>query len=304
MDRADDEMQRASLNRRAFIRQGTLFLAASSLGWNEVSGAIAAEDDRSKPKVRIGVVTDLHCADRPPARSRYYRETPAKLTEAAQQFRKKKIECVVELGDLIDSQGSLDTIKRNLKRISQQFAAIHAQHHYVLGNHCVYDLTKPEFLGIVGRERSFYSFDLGGYHFMILDACFRSDGVPYGRQNFRVTDTSISPEEVEWLRADLKRSPLKTIVFVHQQLDVDFLFGISNAPKIRKILEESGKVLAVFQGHLHQNFHSHIGGVHYVTLAAMVEGSGEENNAYAILDILPDDAIRITGFRKQKSYQW
>ena len=91
-------MQRASLNRRAFIRQGTLFLAASSLGWNEVSGAIAAEDDRSKPKVRIGVVTDLHCADRPPARSRYYRETPANLTEAAQQFRKKKIECVVELG--------------------------------------------------------------------------------------------------------------------------------------------------------------------------------------------------------------
>ena len=85
---------------------------------------------------------------------------------------------------------------------------------------------------------------------------------------------------------------------------MDFLFGISNAPKIRKILEESGKVLAVFQGHLHQNFHSHIGGVHYVTLAAMVEGSGEENNAYAILDILPDDAIRITGFRKQKSYQW
>ncbi len=40
----------------------------------------------------------------------------------------------------------------------------------------------------------------------------------------------------------------------------------------------------------------------YVTLSAMVEGSGEENNAYAILDVLRNNGIRITGFRKQKSY--
>ena len=32
--------------------------------------------------------------------------------------------------------------------------------------------------------------------------------------------------------------------------------------------------------------------------------SGTENNAYAVLDILPGDAIRITGFRKQESYGW
>ena len=301
MKRAD-QTQQASLNRRAFIRQGTLFLAASSLGWSEVPGAFAAEDDRSKPKVRIGLVTDLHYADKPPGRSRHYRETPTKLAEATQQFRKKKVECVVELGDLINSQGSVDTVKQNLKRISGEFAAIHGQHYYVLGNHCVYDLTKPEFLEIVGRERSFYSFDLGGYHFVILDACFRSDGVPYGKKNFRVTDTSIPPAEAEWLRADLKQTPHKVIVFVHQQLDVDFLFGITNAPNVRKILEESGKVLAVFQGHLHQNFHSDIGGIHYCTLMAMVEGSGPENNAFTVMDILPGDVIRIEGFRKQKSY--
>ena len=289
------------MNRRAFIRQGTLFLA-SSLGWNEVSGALEAEDHRSKPKLRIGLVTDLHYADKPAGRSRYYRETPTKLAEAAREFTKQKVDCVVELGDLIDSQGSVDTAKRNLKSISQQFVAIHAQHHYVLGNHCVYDLTKPEFLEIVGRDRSFYSFDLGGYHFVILDACFRSDGVPYGRRNFQVTDTSIPAAEADWLRADLKRTPHKTIVFVHQQLDVDFLFGITNAPQIRKILEQSGKVLAVFQGHLHRNFHNEIGGIHYCTLMAMVEGSGLGNNAFAVVDILPGDRIRIEGFRKQTSY--
>ena len=39
-------------------------------------------------------------------------------------------------------------------------------------------------------------------------------------------------------------------------------------------------------------------------MSAVVEGSGLENNAYAMLDILSGDAIRITGFRKQKSYRW
>ena len=40
------------------------------------------------------------------------------------------------------------------------------------------------------------------------------------------------------------------------------------------------------------------------TMSAVVEGSGPKNNAYAMMDILPGDAIRITGFRKQKSYEW
>ena len=97
---------------------------------------------------------------------------------------------------------------------------------------------------------------------------------------------------------------LKTIVFVHQQLDVDLLFGVSNAPKTPqdpgRIRQGAGRVPGASPPELPQK----MGGVHYVTLAAMVEGSGEENNAYAVMDILPEDTIRITGFRKQKSYQW
>ena len=38
-------------------------------------------------------------------------------------------------------------------------------------------------------------FDRGGFHFVVLDACFRSDGVPYGRKNFKWTDTKIPPAE-------------------------------------------------------------------------------------------------------------
>lgn len=296
MEKAD-LMPQTTFNRRAFLQQGTLFLAGSSLVGSEVSGFADA-----KPKIRIGLVTDLHYADKPPAGTRHYRETPAKLAEAAKQFDKEKPDLVVELGDLIDSADALDVEQGYLKRIVKDFRATPGPHHFVLGNHCVSALTKPEYLEIVGRKASFYSFDTNGVHFIVLDACFRSDGQPYGRKNFDWTDANIPTGEVEWLQADLKQTAHKTVVFIHQRLDVKPPLGIKNAPEVRKVLEKSGKVLAVLQGHDHKGGYQEIGGIHYMTLAAMVEGSGEENNAYAVMEILPNDAVRIKGFREQKSY--
>ena len=70
------------------------------------------------------------------------------------------------------------------------------------------------------------------------------------------------------------------------------------------MLEGSGQVLAVFQGHSHRNDHKEIAGVHYCTLVAMVEGSGAENSGYSTLEIRPDGMVTVTGFRKQKGYEW
>jgi hypothetical protein len=293
------EENSVQLGRRAFLKGGTLFLAGSALR----PGRLWAAADE-KPRLRIGLVTDLHHADKDSRGTRHYRETSAKLAEAARQFDKDKPGLVVELGDLIDSADSVEAEKGYLRQIAKQFAATPGQHHYVLGNHCVYSLTKPEFLDIVGQKASYYSFDASGYHFVILDACFRNDGQPYGRKNFQWTDSNIPPAEAEWLRADLAGTSLKTVVFVHQRLDVGPPMGIQNGPQIRKILEASGKVLAVMQGHHHQNDYKEIGGIHYCTLRAVIEGSGAENNAYAMLDLLPGDILRLAGFRKQKSYRW
>ncbi len=296
-------IERASLNRCAFIRQSTLTLAAAISLPRQASASDDAKDSPAKPKLRIGLVTDLHYAERTPALNRYYRETLAKFAEAANKFREEKTACVIELGDLIEVADSLDAEKGYLRRIVKEFKSIPGHRHYVLGNHCVTALTKPEFLEIVGQRKSYYSFNLAGYHFVILDACFRSDGQPYGRKNFNWTDANIPPAEIEWLRSDLKRTPNKSIVFVHQRLDVEPPLGVRSAAEVRKVLEESGKVLAVLQGHDHKGGHQQLGGIHYCTLAAMVEGSGPENNAYAVMDIMPGDMIRITGFRKQKSYE-
>ncbi len=286
------------LGRRAFVRGGTLVLAAAPLH----AGRVFANAEPSR--LRVGLLTDLHYADKAPVGTRHYRETLAKLEEAALQFERDKPTFLVELGDLIDAADSVELEQSYLKTINREFSMICRDRHYVLGNHCVDTLTKEEFLGDVGQENSYYSFERGGIQFVVLDSCFRGDGEPYGRKNFRWTDANVPPAEIEWLEAVLKAGDKPVIVFAHQRLDISSGHGVKNNAKIRKVLENSRRVLAVFQGHSHQNDLKEIGGIHYCTLVAMVEGSGAANNGYSLMDIASDGTIQLTGFRKQKSFDW
>jgi hypothetical protein len=290
------------LGRRAFLKGGTLLLAGSAA--TSADWLLAAANEEAKPILRIGLATDLHYADKPPGGTRHYPESLTKFAEAAKRFQQEKPDHIIALGDMIDTAASLETEKGYLKQVVKAFAPLPGKHHFVLGNHCVENLTKPEFLGLVGQEKSYYSFDAAGYHFVILDACFTRAGAPYGRRNFKWGDANIPPAEIQWLQADLQKTEHKTIVCVHQCLDLPPPYGIHNAVQICKLLQQSGKVLGVLQGHFHFGNYGEVLGVPYCTLQAVVEGSGPKNNAYAMLDILPGDVIRITGFRKQRSYRW
>lgn len=290
------------LGRRAFLKGGTLLLAGSAAASADWLLAAAKED--VKPLLRIGLATDLHYADKPRGGTRVYRESLTKFAEAAAKFQDEKPDLILCLGDAIDSAASLETEKGYLKRVVKEFAPLPGKHHFVLGNHCVENLAKPEFLGIIGQEKSYYSFDAADHHFVILDSCFTREGKPYGRRNFKPGDANIPPAELDWLRADLRKTELKTLVCAHQCLDLLPPYGVHNGPTVCKVLKESGKVLGVLQGHFHFGNYGEVLGIPYCTLQAIVEGSGVKNNAYAMLDILPKDVIRITGFRKQRSYQW
>ncbi len=176
------------LDRRTFLKNGVLVLSAAG-----VDPAVAmADEPQQSDALTFGLITDLHYADKPPAGSRHYRETPDKLAEAAAEFAKHDPSFVVELGDLIDAADTVDAELGYLKRINHDFSAIAANRHYVLGNHCVYTLTKDEFLGGVGQKDSYYSFDMDDFHFVVLDSCFRSDGKAYGRKNLRVDRSQYS----------------------------------------------------------------------------------------------------------------
>ncbi|MEW4490933.1 metallophosphoesterase [Thalassoglobus sp. JC818] len=286
------------LGRRAFLKHGTLVLTAASLRSPELIA------DEKVSALRVGLVTDLHYADKAPAGTRHYRETLGKLEEAGRKFEQDQPAFLVELGDLIDAADSVDVEQRYLKTVNKEFSAICNDRHYVLGNHCVDTLMKEEFLSGVEQEKSYYSFERGDIHFVVLDSCFRSDGQPYGRKNFQWTDANVPIAELEWLESDLKSTDKPVVVFAHQRLDVSNNHGVKNNAEVRRIFAGSDKVLAVFQGHSHQNDLKEIDGIHYCTLVAMVEGEGPENNGYSLIDIEPSGTIRLTGFRKQKSYDW
>lgn len=285
------------ISRRAFISNGALVLSAGvgapARGWLE-----------PKDSLCVGVVTDLHYADKAPAGTRHYRESRGKLAAAAKQFRSAPLDFLVELGDLIDAAKSPEVELGYLQTINREFAAICKQRHYVLGNHCVQTLKKSEFLTTVEQKKAYYSFDAKGFHFIVLDACFRHDGESYVRGNFKWTDTAIPASELRWLEADLGKTERPTIVFAHQRLDVVNNHGVKNAPVVRRLFEKSGHVRAVFQGHSHANDHKEIGGIHYCTMVAMVEGTGSSNNGFSVVRLQADGSIRIDGFVKQKDYKW
>jgi predicted MPP superfamily phosphohydrolase len=294
-----------SHSRRAFIRNGALLMAAASCANSREVLAEAVSADvgtAKKPLVRVGLVTDVHYADKDTAGNRYYRESLDKMRECVDRFNKNRVDLAVELGDYIDAAETVEEESEYLAKLDSEFKRFEGQRHYVLGNHCVWTLTKQQFLDRCGASESHYSFDRNGIHFAILDACFRSDGVAYGNRNYEWTDTEIPPSERDWLKGDLAATNNPTVAFVHQRLDVAGHYGVKSAPEVRKILEASEKVLAVFHGHNHVNDHNEVNGIHYCTLEAAIDGSGAENNAYGLLDVFEGGLLRVEGFREQSDH--
>jgi alkaline phosphatase len=299
------ESQMTRVSRRAFLGKGGLLICAAIVAPRQFARLEAAESASEKPSLRIGLITDIHYADKPASRTRYYRESLQKVREGIEWFNREKMDFLVELGDLIDAADSADGEAVYLRTIEREYARFKGQRHYVFGNHDAWSLTKKQFLENCGGRgrKEYYSFDHGNLHFVILDACYRSDGVAYGNRNFKWTDSDIPPAQIEWLKSDLKLTNKPTIIFVHQRLDVKNNYGVKSAALVRGILEKSNKVLAVFQGHSHKNDYHEINGIHYCTLCAVIEGEGEENNAYSELSIYPNGNLQVKGFRRQQSYQ-
>jgi alkaline phosphatase len=288
--------------RRDFLRQAAAGIGVVALGPFAAKGAAADSDSGGSP-FSFGLVTDVHYADAPARGSRHYRDSFAKLQEAIRTFNQRKVALLIELGDLIDAGPSRAKEIEHLQAINEVYRSFRGPRYYVLGNHCLHALTKEEFLAGCRAQipSSFYSFDHGGFHFVVLDANFKRDGTPYAAGNFSWTDCWIHPPQQQWLAEDLKRTgDRKTFVFLHQNLhDENDPHGVKNAPQVRRVLETAGNVVAVFQGHMHSGGYAKIGGIHYATLNAMVEGPTLKNNAYAIVSVDPSQRIALQGFGRQ-----
>ncbi len=277
------------MSRRLFLTQaGTWLLPAAC-------PALPAAAEQ--PLARIGLATDIHFADKPAAGAREYRASLSKLGEAVEIWNREKVDAAIELGDFVDSSPTAAQETADLRRILEVLGGLRAPRYFALGNHCVFTLTKKQFLEAWGAGQSWYSFSLNGYRGIVLDSAFSSDGRPYGGREFDWQDALLPPAQVEWLEAELRRSTLPSLVFLHHRLDSGDHYSVRNAAAVRKVLEASGRVAAVLQGHNHLNDYRRIGGIHYCTLKAMVDGPPPESSAYGTLELYAGSRMFLKGFR-------
>lgn len=278
------------------IRQGKSDLLRST--WLVVLAAVLLTLPAQSYATRFGIVTDCHYADPDPYPSdtRYTAHSLDKLGDCLTTMNDEEVDFLIELGDFIEGD--------YLEVIENKFQMFNGPTYHVLGNHDVHHMQMAQFLVNVtntGIDSSlnYYSFDVNRLHCIVLDANYRGDGNYYDKSDLLDWwETYVHPDELTWLEADLAATAKPTIVFIHQLLsgpDSDWMHHVRNAYNVRQILENSGKVLAVFQGHYHPGYCCKLtNGIHYYTLKAMVEDSWPSNNFYAIVEIQPCGNIAVT----------
>ncbi len=279
------------ITRRVFLHAaaGSLFAAAAPL--------------------RFGVVTDVHYADREPAGTRFYRQALSKMRACVDLMNSEKVDFFIELGDFKDQDvkpNEASTLEF-LRAVERVFAGFKGPRFHVLGNHDTDSITKQQFQSVVRNTgidpaRTWYSFDRGGCHFVVLDACFRKDMVAYSRGDYDWREANISPPQLDWLVKDLSASRRPTVVFSHQRLDEDKESGIGNRATVRKILEESGKIVLVMHGHIHTGDYQSIAGIPYYTQVASVEGDNPSDRTCTIVK-LDGGAVTLTAYGRAKRLQ-
>ena len=295
-----------NITRRDFLKRfGALVGFGSTASW-----ALGKDESGKEPPLfRCGVVTDTHYADREPKGTRYYRQSLKKLQECIDKMNTQDLEFLIELGDFKDERETrLESETLDfLREIESVFAGYRGHRYHVLGNHDLDSISKAQFQQVVNNtgippEKTWYSFDRGNLHCVVLDANFRNDGVPYDHGNFSWRDPNIPQEQLEWLRKDLGSTRKPILIFCHQLLTGVAPSSVINAGEVRAVLEDYGhKVLAAFHGHKHEGDHQEINGIHYYTHKAVVEGDGPENNAYSTVEVFRNGDIQITGYRQAES---
>jgi 3',5'-cyclic-AMP phosphodiesterase len=201
----------------------------------------------AKP-LRIGLIADIH--------KDVIHDADERLRAFVAATKKQNADALLQLGDFCipkpANQGFLEI-----------FNSFNGPRFHVIGNHDTDGgYTREQTVAFWGMKSRYYSFDLGGFHFIVLDSNDKPKDWKGGYPSF------IEAKQVDWLREDLAATSLNTFVFSHQSLERPAC--IDNQKEVRAILEgavdENGKrkVAACFNGHWHLDHHRVINGIPYI----------------------------------------
>jgi Icc protein len=232
-------------------------------------------------ELTIGIVTDLHFG--PEA---LWQGKLRKLTHQAGDLARAFVQemndsvrpdMVVNLGDDIEDESR----EADLARYGECLGILRSAKATlvnVAGNHDLIHLNRDDLSKLWQRSGPlYYSFDRAGWHFVVLHT-IEKQGV-----EIRVPET-----QLEWLREDLARSREPTVVLMHHSASEQYvedsrwwpgrahLALVKERAELRDIFEQSGRVRAVFNGHLHWNHFDVIRGIPYVTVQSLIENLDED----------------------------
>ena len=196
----------------------------------------------------------------------------------------------VQLGDLIEDlkiEEDSITYRKGIEILEKCSVPIH----HVVGNHDTVHLSTNDLRDILCLESLYYSFDYGDYHFVVL--CTQ---VPDPK-----TPRIILPDEqYSWLAKDLEATNKPTVIFSHHSFADQSLEGnpwfegfpegclVENRVETRNLFRDSGKVIAIINGHLHWNHVDWHDGIPYITVQSAIENfdsKGTPANAWGIISL-------------------
>ena len=245
------------MKRRKFINQLGVAAATSAIPSTFLSFTPGVGNNENAKKLNFGIVSDVHKDLMPDANQR--------LETFINQAKERKVDFIIQMGDFCFGESK----NKDFLNIWETYKG---PKYHVLGNHDMDRNSKAEMLDFWCMPKTYYSYDFGGFHFIILDANFLYQDekyVDYENANFYVDSkirTFINDEQIEWFDADLQATKLPTLVFCHQSL----WHGVKNRLALQKIMETNKeRVICSLNGHNHTDYHFKKNGIDYIGINSM-----------------------------------
>ena len=242
--------------------------------------------------MRFAVINDIHHGREELSKgvnrklSRYSKEL---LIEFIEKMNTEiKPDFLVQLGDVVqDANYEEDT--KNFKEVVNELKKLNCPVYHLVGNHDYLNIPEKELLTILNYKTFWYSCDNDKYHLIFL----------YSRQRPK-NNITVSDEQVRWFSKDLEETNKKTLIFIHhslanQNIKGNFWFDgrpdhclVKQREEIRALIENSGKVIAVFNAHLHWNNITVHKCIPYITVQSLVENFNNDevpSKSFTIVDL-------------------
>jgi predicted phosphodiesterase len=225
-------------------------MAVLSLGQSPAG----ASEPTPRRSVSVGIVADVH--------QDVIHDGPQRMQRFLEQMNQRKPDYLIQMGDFALPR------KQN-QPLLDIWNGFDGPRRHVLGNHDAEDgFTRQQTMDWWGMERRYYSFDVHGWHFIVLDG---NDPNPRPWSGY---NRYVAADQLAWLKEDLTSTANPTLIYCHQSLE-KAKNGLANGPQLRQVLEQHNQdvgrtqVFACLSGHHHTDYVKTIADIHYLQINSM-----------------------------------